>query len=94
VSDESALTVLAALADVGIAHYSRRLRSDMSGVRFPAYSAGRRLAGHSGNAHCFAGMIAHVVQPHVENLANRRSTHVSGDRARPRGRAAQTRMRG
>jgi hypothetical protein len=51
VSDESALTVLAALADVGISDYSRRLRESESGVRFPAYSDGRRLAEHTGDAH-------------------------------------------
>lgn len=52
VSDESALTVLAALAGVGIRYYSRRLRKGSSRVRFPAYSAGRRPAEHNGNAHC------------------------------------------
>ena len=49
-SDESALTMLAALAGVGIRYYSRRLRKSKSRVRFPAYSAGRRLAEHSGDA--------------------------------------------
>ena len=35
----------------GIRHYSRRLREGESRVRFPAYSAGRRLDDHSGDAH-------------------------------------------
>jgi hypothetical protein len=50
VPNESVLTALAALAGDGTGHYSRRLRQGESGVRFPAYSAGRRLAEHRGNA--------------------------------------------
>jgi hypothetical protein len=57
VSDESTLTVLAALSGVGIGHYSRRLRQGTSEERFPAYSAGRRPGEHLGDAHLLQNIV-------------------------------------